>query len=221
MSCGHGGSRTGPIRIITLGDSITRGVRDGVAGAETFSALLQMALARANPPVEVTNAGVGGERTDQVLLRLDTAVLAVKPAVVTIMYGTNDSYIDPGTTAARLTAEQYRANLLQLLERLDTVGSRPILMTPPCWGRGAQNGLGENPNTRLAPYAEACREVAAHTKTPLADHFAHWTREAAAGKDVGALWTTDQCHPNPAGHRVLFEVLLPVMKKVLKELCQE
>ena len=47
-------------------------------------------------------------------------LLAHKPAVVTVMYGTNDSYVDPGKDAARLTVEEYRANLARLVdERLD------------------------------------------------------------------------------------------------------
>ena len=42
-------------------------------------------------------------------------------------------------------------------------------------------------------------------------------KRAAAddGQDLGA-WTTDQCHPNPAGHRQLADQLTPVIQKLLQ-----
>src|SRR2546425_657453 len=84
------------VRIVALGDSITRGVRPGVKAEETFAFLLQKGLQKERIPAEVINAGIGGERTDQALMRLGSAVIDRKPQVVTIMYGTNDSYVDQG-----------------------------------------------------------------------------------------------------------------------------
>src|SRR5438552_15698538 len=52
------------IRIVTLGDSITRGVRAGVNSEETFAALLQVGLKDKGVAAEVVNLGIGGERTD-------------------------------------------------------------------------------------------------------------------------------------------------------------
>ncbi len=37
-----------------------------------------------------------------------------------------------------------------------------------------------------------------------------------SGKDVGE-WTTDQCHPNPAGHREIAGLMLPVIEKLLSD----
>src|SRR4051812_35189236 len=109
------GDAKAPVRVVTLGDSITRGVRAGVKADETFSALLQKQLRERKVPAEVTNLGIGGERTDQALKRLAKDVLALKPTVVVVMYGTNDSYVDKGRTESRLTADEYRMNLETLL----------------------------------------------------------------------------------------------------------
>src|SRR5690242_5523760 len=84
------------LKVITLGDSITRGERPGVKADETFAARLQAALRKNATGAEVLNVGVGGERTDQAVKRLKAAVIDQKPALVTIMYGTNDSYVDRG-----------------------------------------------------------------------------------------------------------------------------
>lgn len=204
-----------PLRIVTLGDSITKGVRPGVKAEETFAARLEAALRANGVAVSVVNVGIGGERTDQALRRLTKDVLAQKPAVVTLMYGTNDSYVDQGKSASRITVEEYRANLGKLVEELRAAGVTPVLMTEPRWGKAAKlNGVDEHPNVRLEKYVEACRAVAAEKRTPLVDHYQHWSAAEAKGIDIGA-WTTDQCHPNPEGHRVLAELMLPVVRAAL------
>jgi acyl-CoA thioesterase-1 len=203
-----------PVKIVTLGDSITRGVRPGVKPDETFAQQLQKMLAKDDIKADVVNVGIGGERTDQALKRLD-AVIKLKPKIVTIMYGTNDSYVDKGAKDSRLSPEDYRKNLTKLVTDLRKAGITPILMTEPRWGdKASVNGLGEHPNVRLECYVKICRKVAEATKTPLVDHFAHWTKQHANGVDIGG-WTTDQCHPNPRGHEELARLILPILRKTL------
>src|SRR5437870_790596 len=94
---GAGLRAAGPFKVVALGDSITRGTRPGVKPEETYPAYLQAGLKKAGLDGELVNVGVGGERTDQALRRLDRAVLDLKPHAVLIMYGTNDSHVDRGT----------------------------------------------------------------------------------------------------------------------------
>ena len=124
----------GEIRIITLGDSITKGVRGGVKAEETFSALLERTLRQNGLQVTVKNVGIGGERTDQALKRLDRDVISQQPQFVTIMYGTNDSWVDIGKTESRITAEAYEANLREIVKRLQAAQIQAVLMTEPMFG---------------------------------------------------------------------------------------
>lgn len=206
----------GPARIVLLGDSITRGVRPGVKLSETFGAILEADAKAMGIDVEVVNVGIGGERTDQALKRLERDVLSRKPDIVTIMYGTNDSYVDQGKSESRLSLPAYSENLVLLVVQLRKAGVTPILMTEPRWAADATpNGAGENPNVRLEKYVAACREVARKYEVHLVDHFANWTE---AGKKVNLReWTTDGCHPNPRGHRELASLLLPVVAKTLEK----
>lgn len=204
-----------PWTIATLGDSITRGERQGVAAAETFSALLEAALAEHDPPVRVRNLGIGGEKAGGGLGRLQ-AVLDELPGIVLVMYGTNDSYVDKGETEPRVTCEQFREDLLQLVHGLQEEGVLVVLMTEPAWAAGSQNGAGEDPNVRLAEYMQSARELAAAEGLLLVDHFAHWQEAAAEGVDLNE-WTTDGCHPNPRGHAVMAETILPVLRKALEQ----
>ncbi len=204
------------VRIVAIGDSITRGVRPGVKEEETFASLLQEALRKKGIEAEILNVGIGGEQTDQALARLKTAVIDKKPTVVTIMYGTCDSYVEGGKKETRLSAEQYGKNLRRLVKELRAAGIKPILMTPPRWGdKATADGNGDHPNLRLEPYAKVCRAVAAETKTPLVDHFADWSKQAKAGTNI-STWMTDECHPNPEGHKVIAKSLLPVVQAALK-----
>jgi len=207
-------SATQLTHIVTLGDSITNGQRPGVTAEQTFASLIESSLLAAGRSVRVTNVGIGGERTDQALTRLQK-VLALQPDVVTIMYGTNDSYVDKGKTASRLSRDRYRDNLVRLVTELLRRDIMPVLMTEPRWADDAKpNGLGEHPNVKLEKYVEACREVAAMWRVPLVDHFARWSK---AKKDGVTLrdWTTDGCHPNPVGHRVLATTILPALETPL------
>lgn len=225
-----------PLTIVTLGDSITKGVRSGVTAEQTFAALVEKSLLQQGITARVVNMGIGGERTDQALKRLDqvvkipnesqqptttqtpttdnsSAVPHIQPDMVTVMYGTNDSYVDQGKTTSRLTVEEYRANLQTIVVELLRRGIVPVLMTEPRWSeKAAKNGLGENPNVRLEPFVIACRETAAKWRVPLIDHFAAWTKAGNAGTDLHT-WTTDGCHPNPPGHQVMAELMLPVLQQ--------
>jgi len=200
--------------VVTLGDSITKGTRPGVKAEETFSSLLAARLKESGFEVEVVNLGVGGERTDGALARLDKEVLARKPMVVTVMYGTNDSYVDRGEKDSRLSAEQYRENLGKIVTALRRGGAEPLLMTEPRWAAGEKDGLGEDPNVRLERFVVVCREVARAQGVRLVDHYAHWKKAEESGTKLRD-WTTDGCHPNPRGHREVADLALPALREAL------
>jgi lysophospholipase L1-like esterase len=205
------------MRIVTLGDSITLGVRPGVKPEETFSALLDIELHKNGIECEVTDVGIGGERTDQALKRLEKDVISLKPQLVTVMYGTNDSYVDQGKDKSRLSISEYRENLRKLVARLRDANIQPILMTEPRWGDKIElNGVGESPNVRLESYVQVCREVAHETKTPMVDNFKHWSKKRTSGVDIDS-WTIDQCHPNREGHHEILKTMLPVVLKAIRK----
>ena len=76
--------------VVFLGDSITQGWGDDMKNAF--------------PGMKVANRGISGDTTRGVLIRMDEDVLALKPAGVVILIGTNDleEQADPETIAANL-----------------------------------------------------------------------------------------------------------------------
>jgi acyl-CoA thioesterase-1 len=204
------------IRVVCLGDSITKGVRPGVLANQTFAFLLEEKAKSEKLAVEVFNVGIGGERTDQALARLENDVIARKPHIVTVMYGANDSYVDPGKAGPRLSEMQFRENLAKIVDRLAAKQIKVILMTEPRWGAAAKpNGLGEQPNLRMEPFMQAVIEISKMKSTPIVDHYKIWTEFEKTGKSIGEI-TTDQLHPNPAGHRLLADSIWPTLKNQIK-----
>ncbi len=195
-----------PLTIVTLGDSITRGTREGVTNEQTFSHLLEQQLIASGRAVRVVNQGVGGETTAGALARLDRDVLALRPAIVVVMYGTNDCWVDVGQKESRLSLEEFEHNLTELVKRLRVAGVEPILMTEPCYAKQSPaNGLGEHGNLRLFRYMEACRRVAMRQDVVLVDNFREWSLPPKGRSDERNIndLTTDGYHPNPAGHALI------------------
>lgn len=204
------------VTLVTLGDSITKAVRKGVGPTETFAHYLGTELRARGFQAQSINVGVGGEQTNHALVRLEKDVLSRQPTAVTIMYGTNDSYFYQGETAPRVTIEEYRANLKQLIDRIKAVGAVPILMTPPRWAKGGKNGNGGDPNISLDKYVPVCRELAKQENIPLVDHYQIWTDADQKAINI-ADWTTDLYHPNPEGQRRMADAILPIVLKSIAE----
>jgi len=208
-----------PVRIVCLGDSITRGVRQGVSQGQTYEALLQNWLTTQVAPTDVVNVGIGGERTDQAIGRLAKDVVAKKPDIVTIMYGTNDSAVDKGESEPRLPLATYESNLRLIVDRLRAAGIKPVLMSSPPLGRQfaytAWSPYRERgPNCFLIDYVKAARAVAADEAVGLVDNFAAWAEASFMGTDIDTLMT-DGCHPNPAGHEFIARTMYPVLARLL------
>lgn len=201
-------------KVVCLGDSVTKGVRDGVKPDETFCVLLEKGLRKATlRNIPVINAGIGGHTTADGLARFDADVLAQKPSHVVIMFGINDSWIDAGKMASRVTAADFAANLQKMVERLKQQKITVILMTanpvvapkyPP------------ERNANLKKYVEAMRDVARKEQVPLVDVYARFAELALEGVDLNKLYT-DAMHPNPKGHALIAEMLLQELEAVPKK----
>jgi lysophospholipase L1-like esterase len=127
--------------VVCIGDSLTHG-----RTSSDYVALLQR---RFRPKgYRFVNAGLNGELAYNVLQRLD-AVIACRPAWITLLIGTNDAYAALSTSNAHETMEQmglperptrdtFRRYLTDICLRLRTATAAPLalLSLPP---------LGEDP----------------------------------------------------------------------------
>jgi lysophospholipase L1-like esterase len=177
-------------RVVCFGDSITK------AGYPT---VLGKAL---GDGVEVTNAGVNGNTTAQALRRMEKDVLAHKPDVVVVFFGTNDCRL--AEPKVHVPVERYRANLQAMIDAVTKGGGRVVLCTPPPidaeayftrHARAPFDAAGGLEKV-LAGYRQAVIEVGEKNKVPVVD------LNQLMSKDLS--WrSADGVHPTEQGSDVI------------------
>jgi len=194
-----------PVRIVCLGDSVTKAVRPGVEAGQTFCALLEKNLLAKGIAAEVINAGVGGNTTADALRRFDTDVIARKPQHVVLMFGLNDSWIDDGRTASRVSVEAYRENLLRMIRTLREQNVGVVVMTP---NPAIAPKYPPERNRTLKPYVEAARGLDQDRELAVTviDVYRRFAELAIEGAELNAYFT-DAMHPNPAGQQLIADLL--------------
>ncbi|MGV3527872.1 MAG: GDSL-type esterase/lipase family protein [Flavisolibacter sp.] len=79
--------------------------------------------------VQVFNAGINGNNTDNLLKRLDRDVLSRDPDLVILMVGTNDM-MHPNKS---LSIQQYESNYQQLIDRIHKKAHLILMTIPPIY----------------------------------------------------------------------------------------
>lgn len=169
-----------PVRMVFLGDSITAQWRD-------YDPTLFMngLLCR----------GVGGQTSGDMLARFDADVLALAPAAVHILAGTNDIARDASDAAL----ERLRCNVSRMADRADAAGVVVLLASvPPAI---ASPGY---PDRRPAPTILAfnawLRDHAARHRYVYVDYHAALA-DADGGMRRGCA--LDGIHPSAAGYAAM------------------
>jgi lysophospholipase L1-like esterase len=180
-------------RIVFMGDSITEGWMDKRPGFFTRGRV---------------DRGIGGQTTPQMVLRMMSDVVALKPRAVHLMAGTNDIAGNTGPMTPEMTQNNFRA--MSDIARRN--GIRVILVSiPPAAG---------------FPWAPTIK-----TRQPIAEMNA-WLKSYAA--QTGAAWVdyhtvlddgtgamkpglaVDGVHPTEAGYDAMATVVEPVLARVLR-----
>ena len=183
-----------PHRVVFMGDSITE-----FWGKEHFI--------RDNP--HFVDRGVSGQTAPQMLVRFQSDVVALKPAVVHIMAGTNDiaQNTGPETEAEMMgyivsMAQLARANHIKVI-----IGSIPPASDFP-WRHGLHPAPGIKAlNARLKAYA-------AHQGFLYADY---WTALASEDGGLKTQFSDDGVHPNAAGYGAMRPIAQAAIARALSE----
>ncbi|MBA2946182.1 SGNH/GDSL hydrolase family protein [Streptomyces himalayensis] len=183
-----------PVRFAALGDSLTEGVGDRVKdGWRGWAALLADGLDPDGAPVEFRNFAVSGAQTLDVLERQTPAALALRPDIVSVLVGVNDTLrctFDIHAIATRLD-QVYAAFAAQ----------KAVVLTACLPDPGAMLGL---PGVLAHPLARRQRAVNAVVHA-LSERYGAVHLHAAEGDWITdrAMWSADRLHPGERGHRVL------------------
>ena len=189
-------------RIIFFGDSLTAlAIRDpNVPEGKGYVPLVRAALK--DRGVEVEAVATGGHKVTDLLKRVDRDVLAKKPTIVVIQIGVNDA-------SAGVTPELFRAQLIELIDKLQQGGASVIQSTCTCRieGYDPENAM----DKKLDALAEVARLIAREKQLPLVDlrkaFIEYWKTHNPENKPKGFL-TYDGNHWTEAGHQYVAEQML-------------
>ncbi len=191
--------------IVGLGDSTTAGTPrfmspveappDGVGDPESQYSYWMM---KAHPEWTVLNRGVNGQRSDEILSRFESDVVAEKPSVVIILAGVNDIYQGLTPNAVERNLE----SMYVLSERKRIV---PVAATVLPY------------NTARAKERASIREVNAWIETASRAPGRLFCDTNLAVRDKEApdflASTRDGLHPNVDGYMAMGEALSATLEK--------
>jgi lysophospholipase L1-like esterase len=170
--------------VVFLGDSITEGWGEG--------------LGAAFPDIKPANRGISGDTTRGVLLRLEEDVLALDPAAVVLLIGTND--LEEGASP-----EVIAGNLKLIVAALEQHDSRmPIVLCQVFPSSTTKKRPADRIKAINALYLAAVKNDAHVT------YVETWPLFADADGDATASEFPDLLHPNEAGYAKWAAALRPI-----------
>jgi lysophospholipase L1-like esterase len=183
------------LRVAAIGDSLTLHDDNPAEGQLNNSWFAQ--VLRADASLEYTyNAGIAGNRTDQMRDRVAGDVLVHDPDLVFVLGGVND--LANGVPVADILA-----NLRDVVRQIRESGARVVIGTTTPWN--------QNPRpSRLVELNAGIRALAAELGLTLVDFHA-----ATVGADGRWLpdTTRDGLHPNQAGAELMAQAALAALQR--------
>jgi lysophospholipase L1-like esterase len=180
-----------PVDLVFLGDSITEGWHDKRPGFFTRGRI---------------NRGIGGQTTPQMVLRMYSDVVALRPKAVHIMAGTNDIAGNTGPMTAEMSENNFRA--MSDIARRHGIA---VLLAP------------------VPPAASFLWKPEVQTRPRIAA-LNHWLERFA--RESGATWVdyrrvlddgtgamkpglaSDGVHPIEAGYDAMATVIEPILRRM-------
>lgn len=201
-------------RIVFAGDSVTDMGSEQPVGEGLFEnvgrsyvRIIENMLSAYYPEImiRVTNSGVSGNTSRNLLQRWERDVLALQPQWVSICIGINDVWRQFDTPAIRDCAvypEAYEANLTQMLESLRGKTKGVFLLSPyymePC--------REDRMRARMDEYVEICRRLADRYGCIFVDLQAMFAEYFRYRHSSFIAW--DRIHPNQIGATLIARAFL-------------
>ena len=180
-------------RVIFMGDSITEGW-----GSQPFI--------RGNP--HFVDRGISGQTAPQMLVRFRSDVVALRPAVVHVMAGTNDIAGNTG----RESEDEIFGHIVSMVELARANHIKVILASvPPAADFWWRRGLDPAPkikslNTRLKAYATRHGIVYAD----------YWRVMSSGDGAMKPAYSDDGVHPNVRGYEVMRPITQAAIARAMR-----
>lgn len=180
------------VDIVFIGDSITEGWADKRPGFFT--------------PGRV-GRGIGGQTTPQMVLRMMSDVVALRPRAVHIMGGTNDIAGNTGPMTRQMTED----NILAMTDIAQRHGIKVLIASVPPAG-----GFPWAPAIRTRPaIAELNRGLVGIARDSGAIYVDYWPVLNDGSGAMKPGLASDGVHPTEAGYDAMATVIEPILHRLL------
>lgn len=186
-------------RVVYLGDSITAASWQNSTLTQGSSFPLYAQMLSGGRALTVRNAGVSGERSDQMLARFDTDVTPYAPNAVMLTAGRND-------IAQAVTLAVFRTNVETIMAKIRAIGAVPVIGLIPPTNTGAQHPDTIKFNTWLKYYAATNGIIVVDFYSLLVD--------PVNGNYLSA-YNGDGLHPNHAGYMAMGQLVSDKLSSLL------
>jgi lysophospholipase L1-like esterase len=181
-------------RVVFLGDSITDGWK----------------LAQYFPDKPYVNRGISGQTTPQMLVRMFPDVIALKPAALIVLAGTNDIAGNTGP----MTLTMIEDNLQAITELAQGHGIKVVLCSVmPVSDYTPRKQTVQRPPADILKLNAWMRDYAAKANAIFADYYGATVDEKGALKEG---YSGDGLHPNDKGYALMVPVAEAAISKAIR-----
>jgi lysophospholipase L1-like esterase len=185
-------AKKGEADVLFLGDSITEGWRG--AGKDVW--------AKHFAPLKAANFGIGGDRTQHVLWRIDNGELdGIKPKVVVLMIGTNNSHAD--------VSDHIAAGVKAVVAGIRAKLPETKVLLLAVFPRGAK------PNPQREKLAAVNKEIAGLDDGKTVRYLDIGPKFLTADGTLEKEIMPDYLHLSPKGYAIWAEAILPLLGEML------
>ncbi len=201
------------MKIVFFGDSITESGRNLLDPADLGAGYVKIAAGKLrllypDAELEILNRGVGGERTQDLLARVERDVVAEKPDIVFLQVGVNDVWCR-FSSGEEVSPERFRQNYGELVSAILGCGAKLILVQPYALKMGDKQRF----RPYLAQFNAAIGDIAEANALPLIPLDEVFT---GVTQDIDpAQFTTDGVHPTHRGCRYIADLVIKELKQYL------
>jgi isoamyl acetate esterase len=202
------------IRVLFFGDSITQ------AGALPNGYILKLdsIIKQSHLPdtIELTGAGIGGNKVYDLYLRMEEDVLKKAPDMVVIYVGINDVW-HKASSGTGTDADKFEKFYRAIIKRLQDKNIRVVVCTPSVIGERNDNSNQQDGD--LNQYSNIIRGIAKDLSLQVCDlrkAFSDYLKANNTANAEKGILTTDRVHLNEKGNLFVAMELWKVIQNIAK-----
>ena len=201
-------------RIVFAGDSVTdmgsaqpvgEGLFDNVG--HSYVRIVENMLSTWYPEirVRVTNSGISGNTSRDLLARFDRDVVSLSPDWVSICIGINDvwrQFDSPAMPDQAVLPDEYRENLTKMIEAVKDKVKGIFILSPYYMEPNREDKM----RARMDEYTAICRELAEKYECIFVDFQKAYEEYCKIRHSSYIAW--DRIHPNQVGATIMARAFL-------------